>query len=155
MGPSVITKHWNCLIAIMSCNTCISLCEQKVAAKIGWRSLLNTFLSISLSVEETIVVSTTRLETMLADTAVAVHPNDPRYAHLVGQQVIHPLDKGRLLPVIADDFVDMLFGTGNRKPLIRSPSPFPLLLCPHIIFLHFHNLVNKKIIILNVGSHHL
>ncbi|KAK3731927.1 hypothetical protein RRG08_044987 [Elysia crispata] len=77
--------------------------------------LLSSFAYPVENSEETIVVSTTRLETMLADTAVAVHPNDPRYAHLVGQQVIHPLDKGRLLPVIADDFVDMSFGTGAVK----------------------------------------
>ncbi|GFN76516.1 valine--tRNA ligase [Plakobranchus ocellatus] len=65
--------------------------------------------------EEVIVVSTTRLETMLADTAVAVNPDDPRYSHLIGRNVVHPLIKGRLLPIIADDFVDMAFGTGAVK----------------------------------------
>ena len=63
------------------------------------------------------MVSTTRLETMLADTAVAVHPNDSRYSHLIGRQVVHPIDGGRLLPVIADSFVDMSFGTGIRIQL--------------------------------------
>ncbi|RUS79192.1 hypothetical protein EGW08_013050, partial [Elysia chlorotica] len=75
--------------------------------------LLSSFAYPVKDSDETIIVSTTRLETMLADTAVAVHPNDPRYAHLVGQLVIHPLDKGRLLPIIADDFVDMSFGTAG------------------------------------------
>ncbi len=62
-----------------------------------------------------IVVSTTRPETMLGDTAVAVHPDDPRYAGLVGKRVVHPfLD--RTLPIIADaGLVDPAFGTGAVK----------------------------------------
>ena len=55
--------------------------------------------------EPHIVVATTRLETMLGDTAIAVHPDDERYAHLVGTELAHPfLD--RRIPVIADDYVD-------------------------------------------------
>jgi valyl-tRNA synthetase len=62
-----------------------------------------------------IVVATTRPETMLGDTAVAVHPDDPRYAHLVGSHVLHPLS-GRRIPIIADgELVDMSFGTGAVK----------------------------------------
>src|SRR3954454_2448482 len=61
-----------------------------------------------------IVVATVRPETMLADTAVAVHPEDERYAHLVGTTVTLPL-VGRELPVIADDYVDPEFGTGQLK----------------------------------------
>ena len=57
-------------------------------------------------------MATTRIETMLGDTAVAVHPNDERYKHLVGKFVKHPLCDRRL-PIIADDFVEMDFGTGN------------------------------------------
>ena len=61
-----------------------------------------------------LVVATTRPETMLGDTAVAVHPDDERYRHLVGRQVRLPLT-GRLIPVIADDYVDPAFGSGCVK----------------------------------------
>ena len=60
------------------------------------------------------VVATTRPETMLGDVAVAVNPNDGRYASLVGKRVKLPLT-GRLVPVIADDYVDAAFGTGCVK----------------------------------------
>ncbi len=59
-------------------------------------------------------VATTRPETMLGDTAVAVHPEDERYAHLIGQKVELPLT-GRSIPIIADDYVDREFGTGMVK----------------------------------------
>lgn len=59
-----------------------------------------------------VVVATTRVETMLGDVAVAVHPEDDRYRHLIGKNVIHPFSK-RKLPIIADDFVDREFGTGQ------------------------------------------
>ncbi len=61
-----------------------------------------------------VVVATTRPETMLGDTAIAVHPNDERYRHLHGRSVSLPL-VGRTLPVILDDFVDPAFGTGIVK----------------------------------------
>jgi len=61
-----------------------------------------------------LVVATTRPETMLGDTAVAVHPEDERYQHLVGQDIILPL-VGRRIPVIADNYVDPEFGTGCVK----------------------------------------
>jgi valyl-tRNA synthetase len=64
--------------------------------------------------EGVLVVATTRPETMLGDTAVAVHPEDERYAHLVGQTVDLPL-AGRKIPIIADDYVDREFGTGCVK----------------------------------------
>ncbi|HEX5306808.1 MAG TPA: valine--tRNA ligase, partial [Dyella sp.] len=63
---------------------------------------------------ESVVVATTRPETMLGDVAVAVHPEDERYAHLIGQQLHLPLT-GRSIPVIADDYVDREFGTGCVK----------------------------------------
>src|SRR5499427_5910728 len=63
---------------------------------------------------DSVVVATTRAETMLGDTAVAVHPDDPRYAHLVGREVELPLS-GRRIPVIADPHVDPEFGTGAVK----------------------------------------
>ncbi|NUR23799.1 valine--tRNA ligase [Frateuria sp.] len=61
-----------------------------------------------------VVVATTRPETMLGDVAVAVHPEDERYAHLVGTKLHLPLT-GREIPVIADDYVDREFGTGCVK----------------------------------------
>ncbi|KQM79852.1 valine--tRNA ligase [Xylophilus sp. Leaf220] len=63
---------------------------------------------------ESVVVATTRPETMLGDTAVMVHPEDERYAHLIGKQVTLPLCD-RTIPVIADDYVDKAFGTGVVK----------------------------------------
>jgi len=77
-----------------------------------------TLTSFAYKVEgsdEEIVVATTRLETMLGDTAVAVHPNDTRYSHLHGKYVIHPF-VDRKIPIITDDvLVDMSFGTGAVK----------------------------------------
>ena len=61
-----------------------------------------------------LVVATTRPETMLGDTAAMIHPEDPRYAALIGKQVQLPLT-GRRIPVIADDYVDRAFGTGVVK----------------------------------------
>ncbi len=61
-----------------------------------------------------IIVATTRPETMLGDTGVAVNPNDERYTHLVGKTCILPL-VGREMPIIADDYVEMDFGTGCVK----------------------------------------
>lgn len=59
-------------------------------------------------------VATTRPETMLGDSGVAVHPNDERYQHLIGKTVILPI-VGREIPIVADDYVDMEFGTGVVK----------------------------------------
>ncbi len=61
-----------------------------------------------------LVVATTRPETLLGDTAVMVHPEDERYAHLIGRSVTLPLT-GRSVPVIADEYVDRAFGTGVVK----------------------------------------
>ncbi len=63
---------------------------------------------------DTLVVATTRPETMLGDAALAVHPDDERYAHLVGQRVELPLT-GRTIPIIADTYVEREFGTGVVK----------------------------------------
>ncbi|ORY37912.1 valyl-tRNA synthetase [Rhizoclosmatium globosum] len=64
--------------------------------------------------DEEIVVATTRLETMLGDTAIAVNPTDERYKSKVGKFVVHPFN-GRKIPIIADDYVDKDFGTGAVK----------------------------------------
>ncbi len=61
-----------------------------------------------------LVVATTRPETMLGDTAVAVHPEDERYRHLIGKQIRLPLTN-RLIPIIGDDYVDREFGSGCVK----------------------------------------
>ncbi len=65
--------------------------------------------------DEEIVVATTRPETMLGDTAIAVHPDDERYKHLHGKHVHHPFFPGRAIPIIADTMVDPAFGTGAVK----------------------------------------
>ncbi|MFC0299884.1 valine--tRNA ligase [Virgibacillus soli] len=64
--------------------------------------------------KETIEIATTRPETMLGDTAVAVHPQDERYQHLIGKTVILPI-VGREIEIVADDYVDMEFGSGAVK----------------------------------------
>jgi len=61
-----------------------------------------------------VVVATTRPETMLGDTAVAVHPQDERYEEMIGKTVILPL-MNREIPIVADDYIDMEFGTGALK----------------------------------------
>ncbi len=61
-----------------------------------------------------IIVATTRPETMLGDVAVAVHPDDERYKHLIGTKVMLPLTD-REIPIIADEYVDMTYGTGAVK----------------------------------------
>ena len=66
------------------------------------------------SASEYIEIATTRPETLLGDTAVAVHPDDPRYTHLIGKKLVLPLT-GRCIPIVADSYVDKEFGTGAVK----------------------------------------
>jgi valyl-tRNA synthetase len=76
--------------------------------------------------QDAIVVATTRAETMLGDTAVAVHPGDERYAHLVGTTVELPLT-GRRIPIVADAHVDPAFGTGAVKVTpAHDPNDFEI-----------------------------
>lgn len=76
--------------------------------------------------DETLVVATTRAETMLGDTAVAVHPDDERYAHLVGRRIKLPLTD-RTIPVVADTHVDPEFGTGAVKVTpAHDPNDFEI-----------------------------
>ncbi|MBF6592457.1 MAG: class I tRNA ligase family protein, partial [Ktedonobacterales bacterium] len=73
-----------------------------------------------------IVVATTRPETMLGDTAIAVHPDDGRYQDLIGRNAILPL-MGRPIPIIADDAVEMSFGTGAVKVTpAHDPTDFEI-----------------------------
>ncbi|MGP4029778.1 valine--tRNA ligase [Actinomadura sp. 3N407] len=76
--------------------------------------------------EDEIVVATTRAETMLGDTAVAVHPGGARYAHLIGREIELPLT-GRRIPVVADEHVDPEFGTGAVKVTpAHDPNDFEI-----------------------------
>jgi valyl-tRNA synthetase len=76
--------------------------------------------------DDQIVVATTRVETMLGDTAVAVHPDDPRYAQVVGREIELPLT-GRRIPVVADPHVDPEFGTGAVKVTpAHDPNDFEI-----------------------------
>ncbi|MFD5035829.1 valine--tRNA ligase [Streptomyces sp. NPDC058377] len=76
--------------------------------------------------EDTVVVATTRAETMLGDTAVAVHPDDARYAHLIGRRIKLPLTD-RTIPVVADHHVDPEFGTGAVKVTpAHDPNDFAI-----------------------------
>ncbi|KAJ3535218.1 hypothetical protein NM208_g7225 [Fusarium decemcellulare] len=77
--------------------------------------------------DETIEIATTRLETMLGDSGIAVHPDDLRYTHLVGKFAIHPFIEGRRLPIVADKYVDREFGTGAVKLTpAHDPNDFNL-----------------------------
>jgi len=87
-----------------------------------------------------VVVATTRPETMLGDEAVAVHPQDPRYRHLVGQKLLLPL-QNKPIPVIADELVDPKFGTGcvkvtpahdpaDYEMAVRHQLPFTIVIAP-------------------------
>ena len=76
--------------------------------------------------DEEFVIATTRPETMLGDTGVAVNPNDERYKHLIGKTVILPL-VGREIPIFADEYVDMEFGTGVVKMTpAHDPNDFEI-----------------------------
>ncbi|MYW02287.1 valine--tRNA ligase [Streptomyces sp. SID3343] len=76
--------------------------------------------------DTSIVVATTRAETMLGDTAVAVHPDDERYAHMVGTEIELPLT-GRRIPIVADEHVDPEFGTGAVKVTpAHDPNDFEI-----------------------------
>src|SRR5262249_51346870 len=71
-------------------------------------------------------VATTRGETMLGDTGIAVHPDDPRYTALVGKSVRHPF-RGDEIPIVADDAVDPEFGTGAVKVTpAHDPTDFDI-----------------------------
>jgi valyl-tRNA synthetase len=76
--------------------------------------------------DEYLTIATTRPETMLGDSAVAVNPKDERYKHLIGKKVVLPLTE-RLIPVVGDEYVDMEFGTGCLKITpAHDPNDFEL-----------------------------
>jgi valyl-tRNA synthetase len=94
------------------CNTALSDIEVEHEEKPG--HLYHVRYPVEGSNGEYLTVATTRPETMLGDTAVAVNPEDSRYRHLLGKNLILPL-VGRLIPIIADEYVDQAFGTGAVK----------------------------------------
>lgn len=78
--------------------------------------LITSFAYLLEDCSGEVVVATTRVETMLGDTAIAVHPSDVRYTHLHGKFAVHPFINGRKLPIICDEeLVDQNFGTGCVK----------------------------------------
>ena len=95
-----------------SCNTSIS--DAEVEYKEESSHLWHIRYKICGTKDEYIEVATTRPETMLGDTAVAVHPDDERYTHLVGKKCILPI-MNKEIPIIADEFVEKDFGTGCVK----------------------------------------
>ena len=86
-------------------------------AEVEYKDIPGSFWHIRYPIEdsdEEFIIATTRPETMLGDTGVAVNPADERYTHLVGKNAILPL-VGRKLPIVADDYVELGFGTGAVK----------------------------------------
>ncbi len=90
------------------------LSNEEVLYKEEQGKLYHIRYKIAGSDNQFITIATTRPETLLGDTAVAVHPEDPRYQHLKGKQVIVPL-VNREVPIIFDDYVEQEFGTGALK----------------------------------------
>lgn len=119
-----------------SCNTSISDIEVIYEEKDG------NFWHIKYPIkdsDEYLIVATTRPETMLGDTAVAVHPDDDRYRHLVGRMVVLPL-MNREIPVIADEYVDKDFGTGVVKITpSHDPNDFEVGLRHDLPFINIMN----------------
>jgi valyl-tRNA synthetase len=111
-----------------SCQTAISDVETKHDAEPGflWYVRYPLVGSNLAGSNESVVVATTRPETILGDTAVAVNPDDARYQHLIGQRVRLPI-VGREIPIIADSVVDPKFGTGVVKVTpAHDPTDFEI-----------------------------
>lgn len=106
------------------CNTALSDIEVEHEEKPG--NLYHVRYPVEGSDNEFVTVATTRPETILGDTAVAVHPEDDRYKHLVGKNLILPM-VGRKLPIVADEYVDPSFGTGAVKVTpAHDPNDFEM-----------------------------
>ena len=94
--------------------------------------------------EQSIVVATTRAETMMGDGAVAVHPDDPRYKHMIGTEVMLPL-VNRMIPIIADELVDPDFGTGAVKvTAAHDPNDFEMAMrhnVPFVVIMNEHGVM--------------
>jgi len=94
--------------------------------------------------DQSIVVATTRAETMMGDGAVAVHPDDPRYKHMIGTEVLLPL-VNRMIPIIADELVDPDFGTGAVKvTAAHDPNDFEMAMrhnVPFVVIMNEHGIM--------------
>ncbi|MBL7814721.1 MAG: valine--tRNA ligase [Saprospiraceae bacterium] len=99
--------NWDCEAKTVLSNEEVIYGEEQAA-------LYHVKYLIEGSDTEGVVIATQRPETIMADAAVAVHPKDPRYAHLAGKKVIVPL-VNRAIPIIFDEYVDIDFGTGALK----------------------------------------
>ncbi len=105
------------------CNTALSDIEVEHEDKPG--NLYHLRYQVENS-DEYIIVATTRPETMLGDSGVAVHPEDERYCHLIGKNLILPIVE-RKIPIFADDYVDPSFGTGAVKVTpAHDPNDFEM-----------------------------
>jgi valyl-tRNA synthetase len=104
------------------CPRCASVISDLEIARVEKKGTLFTLKYPVKDNDQFINVATTRPETMLGDTAVAVHPNDKRYKKLVGQKVILPITN-REVPIVADERIDLKFGTGAVK---ITPAHDPL-----------------------------
>jgi valyl-tRNA synthetase len=95
--------------------------------------------------DQSITIATTRPETMLGDGAVAVHPDDPRYKHLIGTEVLLPL-VNRMIPIIADELVEQDFGTGAVKvTAAHDPNDFEIAMrhdIPFVVIMNEHGVID-------------
>jgi len=103
------------------------------------------FVSVRYGDDElNITVATTRPETMMGDGAVAVHPDDPRYKHMIGKKVLLPL-VNRMIPIIADELVDPDFGTGAVKvTAAHDPNDFEMAIrhnVPFVVIMDEHGVM--------------
>ena len=118
-----------------SCNTSISDAEVEYHEEAS--HLWHIRYKISGTQDEYVVVATTRPETMLGDTAVAVHPEDERYKDIVGKTCILPI-MNKEIPIIADSFVEKDFGTG-----CVNVTPFGTQILKHLKLKRFVELITN------------
>ena len=108
------------------CTNCRTALSDEEVTHETLKGTLYAFRYPLLNEEGEIIIETTRPETMLGDTAVAVHPDDKRYRHLVGKQIVLPL-ANRHIPIIADSYVDPSFGSGALKVTpAHDPNDFQI-----------------------------
>lgn len=118
-----------------NCNTSIS--DAEVEYKEEPSHLWHIRYKITGTENEYLTVATTRPETMLGDTAVAVHPKDERYKNLIGKTCILPI-MNKEIPIVADDFVEMEFGTG-----CVNVTPFGTQILKHLKLKRFVELITN------------
>ncbi|MFN4084593.1 MAG: valine--tRNA ligase [Spirosomataceae bacterium] len=100
--------------------------DEEVIAKEVQQKLVYIRYLLAEDPSQTITIATVRPETIMADAAICVHPDDPRYQHLIGQKALIPLIN-KEIPIIADDYVTMDFGTGCLKVTpAHDPNDFAL-----------------------------